>query len=125
MSSDADDRLKKWLEGEEEDDATMELSIADVFALKQQDARNKAAAAEAKATKHEEAPRPETPRAATPVPEKTTPELPSLNSDMLFEADDVLGELDDIIAQSFTDETSTPSLDNSGVMLGLGELNTD
>ena len=54
MSSDADDRLKKWLEGEEEDDATMELSIADVFALKQQDARNKAAAAaaaEAKATK--------------------------------------------------------------------------
>jgi hypothetical protein len=121
MSSDADDRLKKWLEGEEEDDATMELSIADVFALKQQDARNKAAAAEAKATKHEEAPRPETPRAATPVPEKTTPELPSLNSDMLFEADDVLGELDDIIAQSFTDETSTPSLDNSGVMLGLGD----
>lgn len=119
MSSDADDRLKKWLEEEEEDDATMELSIADVFALKREDARNKAAAAAA-ANQPQATPR-ETPR-TTSVPDTKAPRFASLEDDLLSEAEDVLSELDDIIAQSFTDETAPPPINREGVVLGGEDL---
>jgi len=110
MSSDADGH-DDWLE-EDEDDATMELSIADVLSLKHEDTRGQQAQPTPSSPSRPHARQPSTHSA--PYPPRTTrpPGLETSSvSDFNHELEDTgdfLDELDDIIAQSFTDETSHP-----------------